>query len=166
MPSRRRAAAFTIIEILVVVAIIGLLATIVVVALGGTMKKGRDTKRKADLSLFGRFLAGGCIMPDAGAGEHDFADVVSEILAKNPQYAQMIGKIPRDPKVGSDEDSYYRYAVSSDGKKCAVYANLENENEPVTIPHLTAPTPGGGTGVIQSASVGWNGTDRYFEVTN
>lgn len=40
---------FTLIELLVVIAIIGMLSTIVLVSLGSVRKKGRDTKRVADL---------------------------------------------------------------------------------------------------------------------
>lgn len=40
---------FTLIEVLVVVAIVGILASLVVVGLGGTQARGRDAKRLSDL---------------------------------------------------------------------------------------------------------------------
>jgi len=164
--SSSRQFGFTLVEILVAIAIIGVLATVVTAASGGALKKARDAKRKAELSQFGRFLSAGCFMPDAGPGEHDFADVMAELKAKNPQYAQLLTKTPRDPKKGTDDDSFYRYAVSENGQKCAVFANLENAVEPVTLTGVSAPAPGGGTGVLQAAEAGWNGTDRFFQVSN
>ncbi len=162
----RRRAGFSLIELLAVIAVIGLLATIAAVASGGALKKARDAKRKNDLAQIGRFLAAGCYTPNAGAGEYDLSIIIAELKAKNPQYAAMVGSPPRDPRKGTNSDSYYRYAVSADGTKCALWGNLENAAEPVTVTGVTAPTPGGGTGVLQGASPGWNGTDKYFEVTN
>lgn len=161
-----RIGAFTLIEILVVIGIIGLLATVVAAASGGALKKARDAKRMSDLTQFGRFLSMSCPMPDAGPGEYDFAQIVSELKAKNPQMAQLVPKTPRDPRRGSDSTSYYRYLVSEDGRKCAVFANLETASEPVTNTRITAPEAGGGTGVFQAGTAGWNGTDRYFQVSN
>ncbi|MFC1638761.1 type II secretion system protein [Patescibacteria group bacterium] len=157
---------FTLIETLIVVGILGLLAGIVMVALGGARVKARDTKRMADLNTFGRFLQLSCPMPDAGPGDYDIADLFAELKAKNPRIAQAVAKVPQDPKSGSDDDTGYRYVVSDDGKKCAFYANLENEDEEITRTNLTEPTPGGGTGTLRAASVGRNGSDIYFQVTN
>ena len=47
---------FTIIELLIVIAIIGLLATISIVALNGARQKGRDVKRVADIKQIQRGL--------------------------------------------------------------------------------------------------------------
>ncbi len=158
---------FTLVEVLVVVAIIGVLATIVTAAVMPALAKSRDTKRKFELSQIGRFFTGGaCYVPNAGPGDYDLATVFGEVLAKNPQFAQMVSKAPRDPKGGTDQATLYRYAVSEDGQKCVLYANLENKNEPVTITSVTAPTPGTGTGVLRAAAPGVHGTDRFFQVSN
>ncbi len=158
---------FSLVEMLVTLAVIGLLATFVMAAVTDAYKKGRDAARKQAVSSVGRFLAGaGCYVPDAGPGDYDLGDVFGEFIAKNPQAAQFVSSPPKDPKGGTDQVTKYRYVVSADGQSCSLYADLENAGEPVTLPGLSVPTPGGGTGVLKGSAVGVNGTDRYFEVSN
>ncbi|KPJ85113.1 hypothetical protein AMJ57_04270 [Parcubacteria bacterium SG8_24] len=163
-----RPKAFTLVEILVTIGIIGLLAVISVVALGPSLKKARDTKRKTELARIGRFMAGTtCYLPEAGAGDYDLEELMDDVRSRYQQYAKMLpARTPRDPKSGSATVSGYRYVVTAAGADCALYANLEKADEEVTLTVLTAPTPGGGTGVLQAASPGPNGTDRYFQVSN
>lgn len=162
--STRTKNGFTLIELLVTVAIIGVLASILFVALGGGREKARDAKRKLEIAQFGRFLSLGCYMPDGGGGEYDVAIIASELKIKYPQQAQFVANVPRDPKIGSESETFYKYIVSSDGKHCVLYTNLENENEQVTLTSISMATPGGGTGVFQAGSLGWNDTDKYFQV--
>ncbi len=158
---------FSLIELLVVIAIIGVLATVIFVSLGSARAKARDVKRKVELAQVGRLLSGGtCYMPNAGAGDYDTAGLVDELVAKNPQYSQYASMAPKDPKSGTDALSFYYYIVDIDAKKCALYGNLENANEPVTLKNISTATPGGGTGVFQSSSAGWNGTDKFYQVSN
>lgn len=162
----RKKSGFTLIEIIVVIGIIGILASIILVSLSSGRGKARDAKRKIDLSQIGRFLSGGsCFMPDAGADDYDFLDIAEELKAKYPQYANYISTVPKDPRMGNDTQSYYRYIVNSDGNKCSLYANLENLDEPVTLPSISAPVAGGGAGVWQG-SIGWNGTNKYYQYSN
>lgn len=155
---------FTLIETLVVVAIIGVIASILLVSLNTVRKRGRDAKRKAEVAQVGRLLSASCYLPDAGPGEYDLLVLVPELAAKYPQYTQYVTRIPKDP-AGTETESKYVYTVNVSGR-CAVFANLEYEDEPVTLTALTAPTPGGGTGVLEAASSGWNGTPKYFQVSN
>jgi len=156
---------FTLIETLVVVAIIGIIVTIVSISLLGARNKARDIKRKAEISQIGRLLVMSCYLPDSGAGDYDLLPIAQEVMAKNPQYNQYIKNIPKDPKTGSNTESGYRYIVNEGASKCALYANLENEKEPITL-QIIIPTPKGGTGVFRADSNGWNGTPFYFQYSN
>ena len=158
---------FSIIELAAVMAIIGVLATIVMPSLATALKKSRDVKRRAILAQVGRFLAAGqCFAPTAGAGDYDVADLYGEIKAKYASVGALMPTPPRDPRGGTETVTKYRYVVSADGQKCAVYANLELSGEPVTLNGLTAPTPGGGTGVFEAPAPGLNGTNKFFQVSN
>lgn len=162
---RNKSSGFTLIETLAVIAIIGILATIISVRLLVMRGKAQDTKRKTEISQIGRFLTVSCYLPDGGAGEYDLMPLAQELLNKYPEYRQFLKIIPRDPKTGTETESKYIYIVNADGDKCALYANLENDKEQVTLT-ITAPTPGGGTGVLKAESSGLNGTPLYYQHSN
>ena len=156
---------FSLIELLVVIAIISVLAGVIIVVVMPARDKSRDVRRRSDLSQIGRFLyASTCYLPDAGAGGYDIAQLVTELAAKYPQYAQYASVIPDDPKSGSPTQTNYRYQVTSDSH-CVIYANLDNENEPITLPALTAPTPNAGIGVLRANTPGPNGTNIFYQIS-
>lgn len=156
---------FSLIEILVVIAIIGVLATLTFVYLGGSTKKARDVKRVNDLSQIGRFFTFGCLLPDSGAGEYDLNELIEEYKTKYPQYANSIPGNIRDPKTGTDLVSNYKYIVTA-SKQCVLYANLEDEESEVSLFGISVATPGGGKGVFEAAGDGWNNSNKYFQVSN
>lgn len=157
---------FSLIELLITIALIGTISTIVYVSLGSTRIKSRDTKRKSDIAQIGRFLSLSCYLPQAGEGIYDLADLITELKAAYPQYTNFLTSTPKDPKIGTDIETYYYYSVTQDGKDCALYANLENEDEPVTNANINSPTAGGGQGVLQALSPGWNDSTKYFQYSN
>ncbi|MBI4100180.1 prepilin-type N-terminal cleavage/methylation domain-containing protein [Candidatus Microgenomates bacterium] len=157
---------FTLIEILVVIAIIGFVGFGVLFVVRNTLGKGLDAARKADVSQIGKALTTICYLPDAGPGSYDLLPLLNEFFTKNPQYKSSLRRIPKDPKVGTTVFSGYTYIVSVDGKKCALYANLQNKSEPVTLRNLNDPTSGGGSGVLSGTTAGVNGTKIYFQVSN
>lgn len=158
---------FTLIEMLVTVAIIALLASLAVPSLLSAIGKARDAKRKAAIAQIGRFLSGQtCYRPDAGPGDYDIGQLFGEIKTKFPVVNQMMSTPPRDPKGGTETVTKFRYVTNEDMTKCALYANLENDKEETTLTSVTAPTPGGGTGTFASPTKGPNGSTKWFQASN
>ncbi len=154
---------FSLIEIIVAITIIGILATISMFYFTSVRKSSRDTKRKVDISQIGRMLSLGCYLPVAGDGDYDLTDIILEIKASNPGYAKFLTKPIKDPSIGTDTESFYKYIVVDNGRHCALYANLENDAEDVTLSTITTATPDGKNGVYAGGPVGWNGTNKYVQ---
>lgn len=161
---RQRRKAFTLVELLVAIGVVGLLAAVVVAAVLPARLRARDRLRVAQIDQMGRFLlAISCYAPASGPGDYDLKTLHADLIAANPAAAQAIPSVPRDPKSGSDAQSGFRYAFAPDGS-CVLYANLEDGSAAVTLPALAAPTPGGGAGTLRASAPGPNGSDRYYQI--
>ena len=131
---------FTLIEMLIVIAIIGILASVVLVGLGPVQRRGRDARRISDLKnvqnalelYFNKcgYYPGGL---EAGAVCGSFtqipytdtnwgAELVPNLIGSNLGVRQ----IPNDPSSGRS----YSYATDADGVGYIVGAVLEDEGNP------------------------------------
>ncbi len=142
---KRKSRGFTLIEILLVIAILAILAGIITPNLITALKKSRDARKKEDLSNIQKAV-----------------EMYYEVNTKYPANLTWGGKlcdnpptcvvgstymqvIPKDP---SDKNSYaYNYVPASD-QSYQLYATLENTLDPQIDPSITAKVLTCGTGHI------------------
>lgn len=124
MLNKNRQKGFTIIEVLVVVAIIGILASMVLVGLGGARMQGRDTRRITDLSRIQSALE----MHFTKNGRYPTA--LSELVASGG----VVRTLPRDPNPAWG----YGYCVrTADRAAYILAAYLESADNPALREHDT-----------------------------
>jgi prepilin-type N-terminal cleavage/methylation domain-containing protein len=114
---------FTLIEILIVVAIIGILASIILVGLGSFRARGRDARRIADLrevqNALELYYTKNQQYPDAS----DWNGLQSILINGGIG----VSAIPNDPLSGRN----YGYCKTSDNYNYVIAAYLEDINNPV-----------------------------------
>jgi type IV pilus assembly protein PilA len=132
---------FTLIEILIVVAIIAILASVVLVGLGPTQQAGRDARRISDLSEVQNGLE--LYYNKCGYYPGDVEAAACGTYSANNTWALMtaslvgsgigVTSVPNDPSSGQN----YQYG-SNDGTSYVIEAKLENGNNSVFTSY-TAP---------------------------
>jgi len=140
---------FTLIELLIVIAIIGLLATLAIVSLTTAQKKGRDAKRLADLKTlqngveiyFREHSAYPITDATTNATWTDFATTIQPYVSN----------MPVDPMNTDASGSVYTYASNDDGSEYVIAAKLENTNNDGLS--------GDDDTLYDSANTGWNNLD-------
>lgn len=129
---------FTLIEILIVCAVIAVLAGITVLFSGPSRMKARDSRRLSDITQIQAALESYFAeQPRTNAKYPEQTDygVVPEVLA--PKH---IAEVPSDP---SGSDSPYKYMSISNGKGYCLAAKFEGVSPNTTVPTgCTAPTTG------------------------
>jgi len=130
-------AGFTLLEMTMVMAIMGILATAAIGAYLASQQKGRDAQRKSDLSQMQRAVeayisdhglypaAIGSRIAGCGAPNYDGAcGWGAEFRDKNGTV--YMKQLPKDPSA----QQIYVYLASTDRKKYQLFALLENKNDP------------------------------------
>ncbi len=131
---------FTLIEMLIVIAIIGILASMVLVGLGPVQRRGRDARRISDLKQVQNALelyynkcgfypgsSSGCAtIPSEGDVKWD---ALSKVLTDAANTNIGVNQIPDDP---SSNRSYY-YGVAAEGASYVLAAELEDSTNPALL---------------------------------
>jgi type II secretion system protein G len=146
MKARQTNQGFTLIELLIVIAIIGLLATLAIVSLTTAQQKARDAKRIADVKQLQNavelYYSENAAYPDSGDATNDtwaeFGTTLTSYLTNMPQ----------DPtNSGTDE---YVYGTNDANSQYFIGAELEADNDALAGDDDTA--------YVTTLS-GWSGLD-------
>jgi general secretion pathway protein G len=133
---------FTLIEILIVVAIIAILASVVLVGLGPTQQAGRDARRLSDLTEVQNGLelyynaCGYYPGTDSGTPCQGWADAggYSGLSTTLLSFKSLgITTVPNDPTAGH----HYYYATNTGGSEYILGADLENKQNSVFTTYST-----------------------------
>lgn len=152
---------FTLIELLIVIAIIGVLATLIMTNFVGVRQRARDSQRKANLLQLQSALE----LYRSDQGEYPIRNTTYRLndgtacptsQALESGTTEYISEVPCDPlgASGFNTGNYYYYSL--DGSEYVMAACLENENDNDPKTDTTPPSPSGGT----------CSTGKFFIVTN
>ncbi|MDP3918244.1 MAG: type II secretion system protein [Candidatus Woesebacteria bacterium] len=110
--------AFTLIEMLVVISLIGILAALALVSFGGAQKQARDTTRKSDLKQYQTSIEG-----YANRNNGNYPISGSTVISSGTVCTALaIGTCPADPK-----DPVLQYKYIGDGIGYVIWSSLENK---------------------------------------
>ncbi len=146
---------FTLIEMLIVVAIIGILASIVVVGIGPAQKRGRDSRRVADLRQVQTALE----LYYGKTGSYPSGNLASDWPTVE---ATLIGgdigtnNLPTDSRGNPASGDGYQYK-STDGSSYVLRATLEEVGSSLLKGSLR-----GNNAVTQSLDCGADATSQYY----
>ena len=118
---------FTLIELLIVIAIIGVLASIVLVSMGGARSKARDAVRQSDARQIGSAM-------ELYYGDNDVYLTSATVPTAIGAY---MTTFPKDPKSKAAYGWIDNFTVLDDQKYC-VHMTMENKGSCTTTRYYTS----------------------------
>ena len=115
---------FTLVELLVVVSIIGVLASLALVSYTGTQKQARDTQRKSDLKQYQNALENYANLNDSFYPLQTSSVNLASVCASSLS----LSSCPDDPRLAQGNENY-RYQSNTSATIYVVWARLENVDE-------------------------------------
>lgn len=120
---------FTLIELLIVIAIIGVLASIVLVSMGGARAKARDAVRAADMRQIASAMELFYGDNDAYVSQAGVPTAIGTYMAA----------VPKDPKASAN---YGWVSNAADDQKFCLYATMENKGTCTTTRYYVSSNKG------------------------
>lgn len=117
--------AFTLIEMLVVISLIGILATLALVSFGPSQKQARDTTRKSDLKQFQTSIENYATL---NSGLYPIHTTTLQITSTDSSFCTAelnLSSCPIDPK--NSDNLIYKYISNATGSDFVLWAGLENK---------------------------------------
>lgn len=140
---------FTLIELIVVLAIIALIASVVIATIGSAQAKSRDTKRKSDMAQVVRAIEYYRTENDAypphggtqfgGCTSSNCLSVLTDELV-----SRYIPAIPTDPRAGNSPSGYLYCRANAPRDSYQILVRLEQNAGYCTV-RVTSPISGSGT---------------------
>lgn len=143
---------FTLLELVVAVAIIGVLASAVYLNVRGSINASRDARRKLDLKTAQTAIS--LYYAKYGSLPTPVRQLVPEFLNAMPTNPKVVNNIFNENGV----NGYYYWIDSSNGGY-AIVTELDNQNEPDTLSPILQTTPGcvNSSGLLFTTGVCSNG---------
>ncbi len=123
---------FTLVELLVVISIIGVLASLVMISFTSSQKQARDTQRKSDIRQYQNALEN---FANKNNGFYPSRNDDSGVSCPSSLCSDLgISSCPEDPRNSRDDSFVYRYQSDGsgsgaiDGIKYVLWLRLENKD--------------------------------------
>lgn len=132
---------FTLIELLVVIGIIGILATVVTIAVnpGRQFANARDTQRRSDLYSITNALYqyaaenNGTLPTDVTTTPTHIGTNVGLVDLTQELVPNYVSAMPKDPSNGTDADTQYTISRDANGRLIATASSELNPGTPIQI---------------------------------
>lgn len=144
---KARSGGFTIVELLIVIVVIGILATLVIVTFSGIQQKGRDSQRKTDINALQSHIEAYY----AQTGAYPSLSMINDAAWRAANTKGLDPEALKDPKATSNDlaatssATQYGYAPLAGASACTVTGTGAAATSDCDRYTLTSTLEGGGT---------------------